>query len=43
MKATGWLEHPVRGFLSGSVAKRMGLDLVSAKSEDRERRYCLKG
>ena len=43
MKATGWLAHSVRGFLSGTVAKRLGLDLVSAKSEDRERLYCLKG
>ena len=43
MKATGWLAHSVRGFLSGAVAKRMRLKLVSAKSEDGERRYCLKG
>ena len=39
MKATGWLAHSVRGFLSGTVAKRMKLKLVSAKSEDGERRY----
>jgi len=39
MKATGWLAHSVRGFLSGAVAKRMGLKLVSAKSENGERRY----
>jgi hypothetical protein len=39
MKATGWLAHSVRGFLSGTVAKRMRLKLVSAKSEDGERRY----
>jgi len=39
MKATGWLAHSVRGFLSGTVAKRMGIDLASAKSEDGERRY----
>jgi hypothetical protein len=39
MKATGWLAHSVRGFLSGAVAKRMGLKLVSAKSESGERRY----
>ena len=43
MKATGWLAHSVRGFLSGTVAKRMGLKLVSKKSEDGERRYSLKG
>ena len=43
MKATGWLAHSVRGFLSGTVAKRMRLKLVSAKREDGDRRYCLKG
>jgi hypothetical protein len=43
MKATGWLAHSVRGFLSGAVAKRMKLNLVSAKSEDGERRYTIQG
>jgi len=42
MKTTGWLAHSVRGFLSGAVAKRMKLKLVSAKSEGAERRYSLK-
>ena len=39
MKATGWVVHSVRGYLSGTVSKRMKLKLVSAKSEDGERRY----
>jgi hypothetical protein len=39
MKATGWLAHSVRGFLSGTVAKRLGFKLTSAKSENGERRY----
>ena len=43
MRATGWLAHSARGFLSGAVAKRMRLKLVSAKREDGDRRYCLKG
>ena len=43
MKSTGWQAHSVRGFLSGTVSKRMGLNLVSAKSDDGERRYSLKG
>ena len=43
MKTTGWLAHSVRGFLSGAVAKRMKLKLVSAKSEDGERRYSVEG
>jgi hypothetical protein len=41
-KATGWLAHSVRGYLSGTVSKRMKLKLVSAKSEDAKRRYSLK-
>jgi hypothetical protein len=43
MKATGWLAHSVRGYLSGTVNKRMKLKLVSAKSEEGERRYCVRG
>src|SRR6516162_6957465 len=31
MKATGWLAHSVRGYLSGTVSKRLKLKLVSAK------------
>ena len=43
MKATGWLAHSVRGYLSGAVAKRMKLKLVAAKSEDGESRYSVRG
>ena len=42
MKATGWQPHSVRGFLSGTVGKKMGLELVSTKAEDGERSYSLK-
>ena len=41
MKVTGWLPHSVRGFLSGTVGKKMGLTLTSAKTEDGERTYCV--
>jgi len=42
MKATGWLPHSVRGFLSGTLRKKMGLDVTSTKAEDGERRYSVK-
>src|SRR5579871_3195198 len=42
MKATGWQPHSIRGFLSGTIRKKMGLDVVSAKTEDGERSYSVK-
>jgi hypothetical protein len=42
MKATGWQAHSVRGFLSGTVGKKMGLTVASAKPEGDERRYSVK-
>jgi len=42
MKATGWQAHSVRGFLSGTVGKRMGLEVTSTKGENGERTYSLK-
>ena len=37
--ATDWQPHSARGFLSGAVKKRLGIDVVSEKSADGERRY----
>ena len=39
MTATGWQIHSVRGFLAGTVKKKLGFDLTSAKAEGEERRY----
>jgi len=39
MKATGWQPHSVRGFLSGTVSKKMGQAVTSTKGEDGERTY----
>jgi len=43
MKATGWQPHSVRGFLSGTIGKKMGLTVTSAKGEEGERTYSIKG
>ena len=42
MKATGWQPHSVRGFLSGTIGKKMGLTVTSTKGEDGERSYSIK-
>jgi len=42
MKATGWQAHSLRGFLSGTVRKKMGLEVASTKTEDGERTYSVK-
>ncbi len=39
MQATGWQQHSVRGFLAGTVKKKLGLELASSKVNDEVRRY----
>src|SRR5580698_435929 len=40
-KATGWQAHSVRGFLSGTMGKKMGTPVESFKKNDGERAYRL--
>ena len=42
MKATEWQPHSVRGFISGTLGKKMGLSVESTKGEDGQRTYSLK-
>ncbi|MDB5526200.1 MAG: uncharacterized protein JWM58_3963 [Rhizobium sp.] len=39
MAATSWQRHSVRGFLSGTVRKKLGLNLVSDTMDGGDRRY----
>jgi hypothetical protein len=41
-EATGWQPHSVRGFLSGTINKKMGLAVISSKAESGERSYSIK-
>lgn len=41
MDATGWQKHSVRGFLAGTVGKKMKLALTSTKKEDGTRVYSI--
>jgi Protein of unknown function (DUF3489) len=42
MKTTDWQAHSVRGFISGTVGKKMGKSVESTRREDGERVYRLK-
>lgn len=39
MAATGWLAHTVRGAMAGSLKKKLGMQIDSAKEEGRGRVY----
>jgi hypothetical protein len=42
-KVTGWQAHSVRGVLSGTLKKKLGLAVVSEMTEAGERRYRIDG
>jgi hypothetical protein len=39
---TGWQKHSLRGFISGTLGKKMGLAVTSVKDDDGGRVYSLK-
>src|SRR5262245_22573034 len=39
VKATNWQNHTIRGFISGTLTKKMGLRVESVKHEAGERTY----
>jgi hypothetical protein len=39
MAATGWQQHSVRGFLAGTVRRKLALPLITEQAEGRVRRY----
>jgi len=39
MQATNWQQHSVRGFLAGTVKRKLGFSLTSLKPEDGVHRY----
>lgn len=41
--ASGWQAHSLRGFMSGTVKKLLGLKLQLIKPKDGERRYSIVG
>jgi len=39
MAATDWQPHSIRGFISGTLGKKMGLSVESAKGQNGQRTY----
>jgi len=41
MDATQWQPHSIRGFLSGTIGKKMGIEVLSEKRADGTRQYSI--
>ncbi len=39
VQATGWLQHTVRGAMAGALKKKLGLNIVSEKTDGQDRKY----
>jgi hypothetical protein len=39
VKVTGWQEHSIRGFMSGTLKKKQGVEVRSTHEEGKPRRY----
>jgi DNA-binding IclR family transcriptional regulator len=42
-KATDWQRHSVHGFMSGTLKKKLGLEIKSTKEAHKDRRYQIEG
>jgi hypothetical protein len=43
MALTGWQSHTVRGFVSGTLVKKLGLKVESFRTKEKERTYRING
>jgi hypothetical protein len=39
VQATAWQQHTVRGAMAGALKKKLGLNIVSEKTDGQERKY----